>query len=226
MAEGEGADPKARPCLVSTSVGQLGYSLASRSSANIASASPSRNEDTRRDLGFRVTLPEAINAFFTFWSNQHTGWPAPGHTRTATVAGWSRSWMGQAAAAVMGSRAWRRPIGCRMCSHKCSGFNGLQVRKTRRPQMAYRRLRGPCATHGTSDANLLSEPRTRPVRRCTPRPRREPAPGTRSRRPDHRPRACAPYAHGPVSLTGGSLLKHNPAKAKRGTRSLYQTAGE
>ena len=76
MAEGEGADPKARPCLVSTSVGQLGYSLASRSSANIASASPSRNEDTRRDLEFRVTLPEAINAFFTFWSNQHTGWPA------------------------------------------------------------------------------------------------------------------------------------------------------
>ena len=77
---------------------------------------------------------------------------------------------------AMGSRAWRRPILCRMCSDKCSVSNGLRVRKTRRRQVAYRRLQGPCATHDTSDADLLSGPRIRPVRRCAFQPRQEPAP--------------------------------------------------
>ena len=56
-----------------TSVGRLGYPLASRSSANMASASPDRTDDARRDFGFQATLPEALDAFFTFSNTQHKG---------------------------------------------------------------------------------------------------------------------------------------------------------
>ena len=108
--------------------------------------------------------------------------------------------MPQGAGAAMGSQGWLRPISCRKCSHKCSSFNGLRVRKIRRPQMAYKRGQGHCATQDTSDPNLLSEPRIWPVRRCTSRPCQDRAAGTPPRRPHHRPRACAPYAQGPAFL--------------------------
>ena len=47
-----------RPAPVPTSVGQLGYSSASCSSADIASASPSHKDGTGCDLAFQVPLPE------------------------------------------------------------------------------------------------------------------------------------------------------------------------
>ena len=108
--------------------------------------------------------------------------------------------MPQAAGAGMGSRGWGRPVGCRIWGHKCRGFNGLRVRKIRRSQMAYTGRRGPCATHGTSDPNLLSEPRIGPVRRCASQARLEPAPGA--------PLAGLAVGRAPASsmLTGHRLL--------------------
>ena len=64
-ARHEGKERTRRPAPVTTSVGRLGYSLASRSSANVASASPSHSDGRRDALGGQLSLPEALHAFFT-----------------------------------------------------------------------------------------------------------------------------------------------------------------
>ena len=61
----KGKERTRRPAPIPTSVGRLGYSLATRSSANVASASPSRSDDTRDRAGSQASLPEALHAFFT-----------------------------------------------------------------------------------------------------------------------------------------------------------------
>ena len=57
-----------RAAPVPTSVGRsdfASYSLATRSSANVAPASPSRSDDTQDTIGFQASLPEVLHAFFT-----------------------------------------------------------------------------------------------------------------------------------------------------------------
>jgi len=100
-----------------------------------------------------------------------------------------------------GGRGRRRPIWCRMCSHKCSVLNGLRVRQIRRQQAACARLCGACATPGTSDADLLSEARTGLVRRCTSPSRQEPPPGTA-------PRVLAPGRAPARPCSGASVSWH------------------
>ena len=61
----KGKERTRRPAPIPTSVGRLGHSLATRCSANVASASPSRSDDTRDCVGSQAPLPEALHAFFT-----------------------------------------------------------------------------------------------------------------------------------------------------------------
>ena len=104
----------------------------------------------------------------------------------------------------------------------------MRVRKIRRSQMAYKRCRGPCATHGTSDPNLLSEPRIWPVRRGTFLPRQQPAADTPPRHPDLPPRTCGSRAGGPALLDTfiGNIAASAPRLRCRRRRREPELRGE
>ena len=144
--------------------------------------------------------------------------------------------MPRATGAAMGRRGLLRPISCRKCNHKCSSPNGLRVRKIRRPQMACTRRYGACATHGTLDPNLLSEPRKGLVQRGTCRPRQEPAAGRLLRCPRHRARTCASSTQPPVfpgtiygkiaafpglPRSGTPTVRHEPSMDSSALRTMF-----